>query len=212
MRLQSLNSGFIDPDAPAHWRQRIEISGLNILTLGIYVEVLQHWFGDITGVFARGKILQPSRQDYEVIIPDVLTVLCSFRQWNGRRARIQRSRCARPGGSSRGLRRPRDADLRFRMRMWCTPGQIGDRALHVVELTPDLETNWHVEDDFIAAVKSRGRIRPHPDFEDGLRYMRVVQAVADSRARNEWVAIEPATNEGKPERRASLSSLSSRAA
>ena len=52
-------------------------------------------------------------------------------------------------------------------------GQIGDRALHVVELTPDLETNWHVEDDFIAAVKSRGRINPHPDFEDGVRYMRV---------------------------------------
>ena len=41
LRLQSLNSAFLDPDAPAHWRQRIEISGLNVLTLGIYVEVLQ---------------------------------------------------------------------------------------------------------------------------------------------------------------------------
>src|SRR4029453_9576937 len=49
LRLQSLNSAFLDPDAPAHWRQRIEISGLNILTLGIYVEVLQSWFGAITG-------------------------------------------------------------------------------------------------------------------------------------------------------------------
>jgi predicted dehydrogenase len=68
--------------------------------------------------------------------------------------------------------------------------RIGDRALHVVELTPDMETDWHVEDDFIAAVKSRGRIKPHPDFEDGVRYMRVVQAVAESRARNEWVGIE----------------------
>jgi predicted dehydrogenase len=47
-----------------------------------------------------------------------------------------------------------------------------------------------VEDDFIGAVKSKGRVRPHPDFEDGVRYMRVVQAVADSRARNEWVAIK----------------------
>ena len=27
-------------------------------------------------------------------------------------------------------------------------------------------------------------------LEDGLRYMRVVQAVFDSRARNEWVAIK----------------------
>src|SRR6266436_2961580 len=64
LRLQSLDSAFLDPDAPAHWRQRIEISGLNTLTLGIYVEVLQRWFGDITGVFARGKILYHDRQGY----------------------------------------------------------------------------------------------------------------------------------------------------
>jgi predicted dehydrogenase len=68
-------------------------------------------------------------------------------------------------------------------------GLAGDRALHAVELPPELEGEWRVEDDFIAAVKSRSRARPHPDFEDGVRYMRVVQAVADSRARNEWVAI-----------------------
>jgi predicted dehydrogenase len=47
-----------------------------------------------------------------------------------------------------------------------------------------------VEDDFIAAVKSKGRVRPRPSFEEGVRYMRVVQAVADSRARNEWVAVQ----------------------
>ena len=39
----------------------------------------------------------------------------------------------------------------------------------------------------MAAVKSKGRMRPHPDFEEGVRYMRVVQAVADSRSRNSWV-------------------------
>src|SRR3982074_2757389 len=62
VRLQSLTSAYLDPDAPAHWRQRIEISGLNVLTLGIYVEVLQRWLGDITGVFARGKVLRPGRR------------------------------------------------------------------------------------------------------------------------------------------------------
>jgi hypothetical protein len=31
---------------------------------------------------------------------------------------------------------------------------------------------------------------PHPDFEDGVRCMRVVQAGADSRARNAWVEIK----------------------
>ena len=57
VRLQCFTGAYLNPETPAHWRQRIEISGLNVLALGIYVEVLQRWLGDITGVFARGKIL-----------------------------------------------------------------------------------------------------------------------------------------------------------
>src|SRR5438309_5647875 len=78
VRLQSFTANYLDSKAPAHWRQKIEISGLNILMLGIYVEVLQRWLGDITGVFARGKIIRPLREGYGVIVPDLLTVLCSF--------------------------------------------------------------------------------------------------------------------------------------
>src|SRR5947209_5217865 len=78
VRLRSFHANFLDPKAPAHWRQRIELSGLNVLTLGIYVEVIQRWLGDINGVFARGKVIQPIRQEYDVIVPDLLNVLCSF--------------------------------------------------------------------------------------------------------------------------------------
>src|SRR5207248_10724170 len=78
IRLHSFTGVYLNPEAPAHWRQKIEINGLNVLALGIYVEVLQRWFGDITGVFARGKILHGIRQGYEVMIPDLLTVLCRF--------------------------------------------------------------------------------------------------------------------------------------
>jgi predicted dehydrogenase len=69
-------------------------------------------------------------------------------------------------------------------------GKLGDRGLHIVDLAPELEGEWRVEEDFLAAVKSKGRIRPRPNFEEGVRYMRVVQAVADSRAQNEWVEIK----------------------
>src|ERR671937_240352 len=53
VRLQSFQENYLDPDAAPHWRQKIEISGLNTLTFGIYVEILQRWLGDITAVFAR---------------------------------------------------------------------------------------------------------------------------------------------------------------
>src|SRR5881394_3316542 len=78
VRLQSFTDVYLNPEAPAHWRQKIEISGLNVLTLGIYVEVLQRWLGNITGVFAHGKILQAERRGYQVIIPDMLNVICVF--------------------------------------------------------------------------------------------------------------------------------------
>lgn len=188
VRLQSFNANYLDPSLPAHWRQRIEISGLNVLTLGIYVEVLNRWFGDIKGVFARGKILYPDRQGYNVIIPDALSVQCSFTnglegvlEFSGIHAHAAGDRME-VYGSAGTLVYDFTADRIY-------AGQIGDRALHQVDIPKELSREWAVEDDFVNAVKSGGELRPHPSFEDGVRYMRVVQAVADSRARNEWITI-----------------------
>src|SRR6266550_4447141 len=188
VRLQSLNSNFLDPDAPAHWRQRIEISGLNVLTLGIYVEVLHRWLGLITGVFSRGKVLHPIRQGYEVIVPDVLTVLCTFA--NGAEGVFEFSGVDPLPSSDRleiyGNRGTLVYDFTADV---IKAGRVGDRALHEVEVPKELAREWTVENDFLDAVKAGDDERPYPTFEDGLRYMKVVQAVADSRARNEWITI-----------------------
>jgi predicted dehydrogenase len=189
VRLRSLNSNFLDPDAPAHWRQRIEISGLNVLTLGIYVEVLQRWLPGINGVFARGKILQPIRQGYEVIIPDMLNVLCSFE--DGAEGVLEFSGVAPLAPTDRLEIYGHRGKLIYDFKTETVHGaQVGEKELQPIEPPPDLVTEWRVEDDFIGAVKSKGRVRPSPTFEDGVRYMRVVQAVADSRARNSWIPIK----------------------
>jgi predicted dehydrogenase len=189
VRLQSFHGNFLDPEAPAHWRQKIEISGLNTLTLGIYVEVLQRWLGDITGVFARGKIIQPVREGYNVIVPDSLTVLCSFEngtegvlEFSGINALAEGDRLE-IYGSGGTLTYDFTSEV-------LQVGKVGDRALHAVDIPSELEGEWRVEEDFLAAVKSKGRVLPHPNFEDGVQYMRVVQGVSDSRARNEWVPIK----------------------
>ena len=83
-----------------------------------------------------------------------------------------------------------DAQLRALEARNKQAGRVGDRGLHVLDVPPEIESGWHVEEDFIAAVKSKGRVRPRPNFEEGVRYMRVVQAVADSRARNQWVEVK----------------------
>jgi predicted dehydrogenase len=134
-------------------------------------------------------MLHGNRQGYDVVVPDLLTILCKFE--NGAEGVLEFS----------GINALASGD---RLEVYGEAGTMiydfgtdtiqaerdGDRDLHLIEITPELEGGWHVEDDFIAAVKSKGRVRPHPDFEEGLRYMRVVQAVADSRARNEWVEIK----------------------
>jgi predicted dehydrogenase len=189
VRLQSFMSNYLDPNAPAHWRQKIEISGLNTLTLGIYVEVLQRWLGDITGVFARGKTIYPVRDAYEVIIPDLLTVLCSFE--NGAEGVLEFSSINAMASGDRLEIYGSTGTLTYDFTSEVVEvGKVGDRALHVIELPSELEGEWRVEEDFLGAVKAKGRVRPYPTFEDGVQYMRVVQAVADSRARNEWVAIK----------------------
>src|ERR1700676_1000604 len=189
VRLQSFTGVYLNPEAPAHWRQKIEISGLNVLTLGIYVEVLHRWLGQISGVLARGKVLNQLRRGYEVIVPDLLNVLCAFE--NGAEGVLEFS----------GVNVTDETD---RVEIYGDKGTLvydlgtdkiraakyGGKEFQDVDLPPELTSEWRVEEDFIAAVKSKGRMRPHPDFEDGVRYMAVVQAVADSRARNEWVAIK----------------------
>ncbi|MEP6603497.1 MAG: Gfo/Idh/MocA family oxidoreductase [Spartobacteria bacterium] len=189
VRLQSFTSNYLNPEAPAHWRQKIEISGLNVLTLGIYVEVLHRWLGDITGVFARGKVLRADRRGYEVIVPDLLTVLCAFEsgaegvlEFSGANVSDESDRVEIYGDKGTLVYDFGSDKIRA--------GRHGSKEFQDVDLAPELQSEWRVEDDFIAAVKSKGRNRPHPDFEDGVRYMRVVQAVADSRATNEWVEIK----------------------
>jgi len=188
MRLHSLSSSFLDPNAPPHWRQRIEISGHNVLTLGIYTEVLQRWLGPIRAVTARGKVVQRRRNHYDVRIPDIVHVLAEFE--NGVEGVLEFSGVASfppPDtleiyGTQGALRYDFRADL-------VTAGRTGDPALQPIPLPPELLRHWTVEHDFIEAVKHPSQPRPRPTFEDGVAYMRVVQAVADSIAAKARVEV-----------------------
>src|SRR5437667_6970475 len=163
VRLQSFTGAYLDPEAPPHWRQRIEISGLNVLTLGIYVEVLNRWLGDITGVFAPGKILQPLRQGYEVIIPDLLTVLCSFE--NGAAGVIEFSGVNAHASSDRaeiyGDRGTLTYDFATDI---VQAGKVGDKALRVTDLTWELDSVWRGEEDMLAEGKLKLRLSHHPSI------------------------------------------------
>lgn len=178
--VHSFNAAWLDASQPAHWRQKMEISGIQILTLGIYTEVLQRWLGHIVEVEARGNVVIPDRDGYEVETPDFVNVMAKFR--SGLEATMLFSGVAAHAPTdklwifgSEGM-----LSYDFVTDELCL-GKAGG-PLESVEIPYELQREWTVERDFIQAVLDPSAPRPKPDFTEGVCYMRVVEAV--------WQAME----------------------
>lgn len=178
MMLHSFSSAWLDASAPAHWRQKVEISGIQILTLGIFVEVVHRWLGDITEVAARGKVVIPQRGDYTVETPDFVNVLCKFR--SGVEGTMMFSGVTAHAPTDKFWLHGSEGSLSYDF--VTDEIQLGRRGETptLVPIPPDMQRNWTVERDFIAAVRDPSAPRPKPDFTEGIRYMRVVNGVWDS--------------------------------
>lgn len=177
--LRSLHGAFLDPNTPAHWRQRREISGLNIMTLGIYMEELQRLHGAVSNVQASGKVFIPQRNGYRVETPDMLNVLAEFDNGSLGVFEFSAVHSGEPVEmleitGSKGVLRHNIAKESFFLHRHGSP-------LPEV-LTPSNEQlwKWKVEEEFIHAVRNPALPPPYPTFMDGVAYMEVVQAVNDS--------------------------------
>lgn len=173
--VRARNSLFLDPAAPPHWRQRWDISGKNVLTLGIWAEVLQRWFGRMEPQRARGFLYVRERAGYAVRIPDAIEVQGRLEAgptfvmelsgaWPG-----PAEDAAEIVGSQAVLRVDASGD-----RLELAEGGGPFRELAVPS---DFDRPWSVEEDFIAAVRNPAGPRPRPNFEDGVAYMEVVERV-----------------------------------
>jgi predicted dehydrogenase len=61
--IQAAQGQFVEPEAPLHWRQDVSLSGLNILTMGIWYEAMMRWLGVARRVTAMTKVAVPRRRD-----------------------------------------------------------------------------------------------------------------------------------------------------
>ncbi|HOJ67777.1 MAG TPA: Gfo/Idh/MocA family oxidoreductase [Candidatus Hydrogenedentes bacterium] len=182
--VQSTQGTWRDPAAPVSWRKDHRLSGLNMQTLGMWIEVLHRWLGMTRWVTAETQIFTPKRPDgqggeLEIRIPDQLTALAGFENEitagyfiSGMCDRTEE--CVLLHGDKGVMRY--DA-LTDRLTV------SGTRREQVITPPPEEAydvQNWRVEADFIAAI--REGLPYHPDFEDGIRYMAVIQAMYDSAA------------------------------
>lgn len=189
--LQSLDlrvpTGFLNRDAPMHWRMDRDYSGMNIMTMGIWYECISRWVGPATAVMARTRLAVPFRADAErgerraVTVPDHVEVLADLA--NGAIARLHVSSVAgfMPGpevslyGSEGTLR----VEVRGRDNLLLFGGRRGDKEMAPIEIPEDKTYRWRVEEEFIGAIRGQEQIRRTP-FVDAVSYMDFTEAVHTS--------------------------------
>lgn len=173
-----------DAHAPLNWRQDIEYSGNNIMMLGIYYEVAQRWLRqEPKRVWASGKIVTDRRLDpetgelKEVKIPETLSMVADYDSG----IRLTGSMSGLEIGAARDemVVNGSQGSLRLDLQEGVLYRSTLDRGREAVEVPAEKQGAWRVELDFIESIRS-GKPVTLTSFEDGLAYMRVTDAVAQS--------------------------------
>ncbi|MCC7485399.1 MAG: Gfo/Idh/MocA family oxidoreductase [Burkholderiales bacterium] len=177
-------AGFVNRDAPMHWRMNRDYSGMNILSMGIWYECLSRWVGPARAVMARTRVAVPYRMDEErgerraVEVPDHVEVLADLA--NGAIARMHWSAvCGFMPGSEIWLYGS-EATLRFEQRGRddgvLSGGRRGDKQMAPIPIPGEKTYRWRVEEEFIGAIRGREPVR-RTSFADAVNYMDFTEAV-----------------------------------
>ena len=54
--VRGLSGAKLDRERPMHWRNSIELSGLNTMSMGIFYEAVRRWLGDTTVRAVQGRL------------------------------------------------------------------------------------------------------------------------------------------------------------
>ena len=180
---------FLDAEAPLHWRHDADLSGYNVMSLGILYEAVMRWVGPARLVQAMGKTFVTSRVDGDgrtrsIRVPDHLDVLADMEC--GAQARFWVSSVIGDYGLEAYLFGS-NGTLRFAGNK-LFGGVKGETELQEIPIPAELEGGWRVEEEFVSAIRGREPIT-HTSFDTGLKYMEFTEAVALSMADGRAVAI-----------------------
>ena len=187
---------YADSRKPMDWRQNVELSGNNVMTMGILYEIVQRWLGNRNPewVEAAGAVFTPQRlwpEDNSMRaapIPESLSIVAGYADGFGvdfqiTSVAVGRSIMEACINCSNGTLVYDFAHQRLSLARLDAP--------KLQALTPPQEHigQWRVEEDFIDSIRE-GRPVHLTSFEDGVRYMRftdlVAQSVEQGGARVQW--------------------------
>jgi predicted dehydrogenase len=198
VHLISANGLLLDPDLELTWRLQTEQSGQNVLTLGIYLEVLDRWLGPTSRVTAVNRTWTPARihprtrQSAPAELPESVSVVAELAcgavgvyAFNGVSSHAPSDHLAVHGAEGTIV-----YDFNVNEDQERIEGaRRGEENMQPIPIPDQERRRWSVEADFIHAVRT-GRCDPIlPDLQAGLRYMTLIDAIHRSAANNRGVQV-----------------------
>ncbi len=179
----AVSSSYANPGAPLHWRHDRDLSGNNIMGLGIWYEALMRWVGPMSAVCAVGQTVVRHRLDADghrkaTDIPDYIDVTGPLAQGGQMRLCVT-TVAGHPPSPADVLIYGTEGTLQVRQGadgLTVSAARRGDAAPSVVEPDPALVDRWRVEEEFVNAIRGLEPVRL-TDFDTGVRYMEWTDAV-----------------------------------
>ena len=181
-----------------HWRERTDYSGRQIMSMGIFAEALNGLVGPYESLTAHFStpIARKTDETGQAVASDVPPVVAiSGRLASGALVLEHHSGLSvdSSGRASSITVRGTGGTMRYDFQTTLELAGPGE-PLQKVDVPEERRTAWSVEADFIGAVRAARAGAPpearpvRPDFEEGLLYMRKVEAVHLSAATGQAVA------------------------
>ena len=193
----TLGSDFPAWDSAPHWRHSRDLSGNNIMTMGIWYEAMMRWVGPASTVTALAQQVVRHRADERgcrvaMEIPDHVDILCRMAQGGQMRCSVSTVIGLAPATSvaiygTEGTLRVAEADAGDSpFALW--GGRRRNKRLRRIDIAPEKMGGWRVEEEFVNAVRG---IEPvtHTDFATAVKYMEWTDAVSLSARTGETVRL-----------------------
>lgn len=187
-------SHFPQWDSPFSWRHDRDLSGNNIMYMGIWYEAMMRWVGPAKTVQAMGQNVVRHRQDsaghrQAMTIPDHIEVLGTMEQGGQMRMCISSVVGHVPGVEvficgTEGTILLSDSGGKLHLEA----GQRRHKKLSVVKIPQKRKGKWRVEEEFINAIRGR-EVITHTDFVSGVKYMEWTDAVTKAMRTGETVHL-----------------------
>ncbi len=181
---------FLEAAAPLHWRQDFDLSGFNIMSMGIWYEAVLRWVGEATRVQAMGKTFTRRRTDESgtlrtVRVPEHVDVVADMAC--GAQLHMQVSSVTGLAGAPEAFLFGSEGTLRFAdNRLF--GGKRGDDGLDEIPIPEDEVGGWRVEEEFVSAIRGEEKIT-HTTPQSGVKYMEFTEAVTRSMQTGQAISL-----------------------